>query len=225
MHPRGRAPASVYWVRRALVLVVLVALLLVLRWGYHRITHTSSDAAPGPSATPTVTATHSTPTPTPTHTPTHTASATASATATAGPSSSGTPSPTATTKLCSDSDITVTASTDAASYPVGSTPKLRMRIQNTSSTPCRRDVGAVQNELVITSGAAHVWSSDDCSPGGQPDVATLQPDQSYSVTVTWLGRLSAKGCPANEPLAQAGSYKLTGRNGSVVSPASIFALT
>jgi hypothetical protein len=100
-----------------------------------------------------------------------------------------------------------------------------MRIQNVSSTPCRRDLGAAANELLITSGTAHVWSSDDCNPSSTSDVQTMQPDQSFSVSVTWLGRLSAKGCPANEPYAQPGSYKLTGRNGTVTSAPAIFALT
>jgi hypothetical protein len=100
-----------------------------------------------------------------------------------------------------------------------------MRIQNTSDTACKRDVGAAMNELVITSGAARVWSSDDCNTAGTQQVATLQPGQSYSVSVTWLGRLSAKGCPADQPLAQKGSYKLTGRNGDLTSAPAAFALT
>jgi hypothetical protein len=119
----------------------------------------------------------------------------------------------------------VTASTDAASYAVGSTPRLRMRIQNTSDTACKRDVGAAMNELVITSGDTRVWSSDDCNTAGTAQVATLQPGQSYSVSVTWLGRLSAKGCPADQPLAQKGSYKLVGRNGDITSEPAVFALT
>jgi hypothetical protein len=108
---------------------------------------------------------------------------------------------------------------------VGATPRLRMRIQNTSSKPCKRDVGAPQNELVITSGSTRIWSSDDCFPGGQPQVQTIEPGQSYSVTVTWLGKLSQKGCPANQPAAKAGSYKVTGRNGAVVSAPAVFSLT
>ena len=100
-----------------------------------------------------------------------------------------------------------------------------LRIQNTSSTPCRRDVGSAANNLVITSGTAHVWASDDCNPGGPSSVVAMQPDQSYSVTVTWLGRLSAKGCPANEPFAQPGSYSLVGHNVGAVSAPAVFALT
>jgi hypothetical protein len=100
-----------------------------------------------------------------------------------------------------------------------------MKIQNTSTTACTRDIGAAQNELVITSGTVRVWSSDDCNPGGTPQVVTMAPGQSYSVAVTWLGRLSQKGCPANQPIASKGTYKLTGRNGDVTSPPAVFALT
>jgi hypothetical protein len=119
----------------------------------------------------------------------------------------------------------VTASTDAASYPTGSTPRLRMKIENSSSRACVRDVGAPQNELVLTSGSVRVWSSDDCNPGGTPQVVTMAPGQSYSVSVTWLGHLSKKGCPANQPMAAKGTYKLTGRNGDITSAPATFALT
>ena len=217
MHPRGPLPPGVYWVRRIVAVLVIIAVVLGARWVYHKLRSSSSAtpvASPSASKTPTPTPTPSkTPTPTPSKTPTPTPSKT-------------TPSPSSSTlRTCANSDIRVTASTDAASYVVGSTPKLRMRIQNVSSTPCKRDLGAGANELLITSGSAHVWSSDDCNPSTASDVQTMQPDQSFSVAVTWLGRLSAKGCPANEPYAQPGSYKLTGRNGTIVSAPAIFALT
>jgi hypothetical protein len=100
-----------------------------------------------------------------------------------------------------------------------------MRIENTSDKACRRDIGAPQNELVITSGTTRVWSSDDCNPGGTAQVVTMTPGQSYSVSVTWLGHLSKKGCPADQPTAGKGTYKLTGRNGDVTSAPATFALT
>jgi hypothetical protein len=100
-----------------------------------------------------------------------------------------------------------------------------MRIENTSAKACTRDIGAPQNELVITSGTTRVWSSDDCNPGGTAQVVTMTPGQSYSVSVTWLGHLSQKGCPANQPTAGKGTYKLTARNGGVTSAPATFALT
>ncbi len=216
LHPRGPLPPGVYWVRRLLALLVVVALLLGVRWVYQRTFGSSGSSDASPTTSPT-----SSPSTSPTKSP---SASPTSASPTTSPSGSASPSTTA-VPLCADSAIAVTASTDAASYPVGSTPRLRMRIQNTSSKPCRRDIGAGQNELVITSGSTRVWSSDDCNPGGAAQVQTIQPGQSYSVTVTWLGKLSKKGCPADLPEAQAGSYKLTGRNGTVTSKPATFALT
>lgn len=220
MNPRGPLPPGVYWVRRLLALLVVVALLLGVRWVAQKAFGSggSSGTAGSPSASP---ASSGSTTPSTTTSPSSSAT---SAKPSTSPSGSASPSTTA-VPLCADDVIAVTASTDAASYPVGSTPRLRMRIQNTSSKPCRRDIGAGQNELVITSGSTRVWSSDDCNPGGAAQVQTIQPGQSYSVTVTWLGKLSKKGCPADQPEAQAGSYKLTGRNGGVTSKPATFALT
>lgn len=217
MHPAGPQPPGVYWVRRALVLLVVLALLLGVRWLLTGRGSSPSGATPVASSSGSIT---------PSTTPSSSASATPSTKPSASRSASATTKPTATaTPACTASQIAVTASTDAASYPVGSTPRLVMKIENTSGKACRRDIGALQNELIITSGATHVWSSDDCKPGGTPQVETLAPGQAYSVTVTWLGRRSAKGCPTNQPAAGKGSYKLVGRNGDVASAPAPFSLT
>ncbi len=216
MHPVGPQSPGTYWVRRVLVILVILALALGVRW---LLTGRSGSPTASPTTSPVATGSSS-PTPSTSATPSPTPSKTASA------SPSKTASATSTgIQACPDSAITVTASTDAASYTVGSTPRLRMRIQNTGSAACTRDIGAAQNELVISSGDTRVWSSDDCNQGGNPQIATLAPDQSYSVSVTWLGRLSAKGCPADQPLAEAGTYKLVGRNGEVTSEPAVFSLT
>lgn len=217
LHPVGPQSPGVYWFRRVMVVVVLLALLLGVRWLLTGRSSDGSSSAAGPSASPTSTPSAS---PSTTAKPSTSPTTKPSTSPTAKPTTSG-----STVANCKDSAISVTASTDAASYTVGSTPRLRMRIQNTSDTACKRDVGAAMNELVITSGSVRVWSSDDCNTAGTQQVATLQPGQSYSVSVTWLGRLSAKGCPADQPLAQKGSYKLTGRNGDITSAPAAFALT
>lgn len=207
LQPVGPKGSGVYWVRRLLVLAVVLALVLGIRALFF---------SGGGSST-------ATPTPDQSTTPAPTESATDK------PSASPTAKPSASTSsgtgACKDSQIQVTASTDAASYQVGATPKLRMRIQNISKSACKRDVGAKANELIISSGSTQVWSSDDCNEGGSSSVVVLGPGESYSVGVTWLGRLSQKGCPANQPIAEAGTYKLVGRNGAVTSDASVFALT
>ena len=119
----------------------------------------------------------------------------------------------------------MTASTDAATYRVGDTPALRMRITNVSDTSCRRDVGSAPNELIVNKGTTRFWSSDDCNPRGTSDVVVLAPGQAYSVSLTWLGEGSSRGCPADPPEADAGSYSLVGRNGDVLSAPARFSLT
>lgn len=205
LHPVGPKAAGTYWVRRAIVLVVVLALVLGIRQVFF-----SGDGTGTASPDPTPSGSSS---PDPTPSTSKSGSAKPSASASSG------------TGNCKNNQIQVTASTDAASYQVGATPRLRMRIQNVSSSACKRDIGSKSNELVITSGNARVWSSDDCNAGGTSQVVTLKPDQSYSVDVTWLGRLSQKGCPPDQPIAEAGTYKLVGRNGEVESDPAVFSLT
>jgi hypothetical protein len=38
-----------------------------------------------------------------------------------------------------------------------------------------------------------------------------------TTSVTWPGTITAEGCPADQPTAQAGSYRVVARNGSVES--------
>ena len=206
LSPVGREDPIVYWVRRAVVLLAIIAALLALRWVFFGRGDSGSDqgAAPVSSVSPA---------------PSSSAPTSASNTAAAQPSTDASP------VQCADADLSVTVSTDSASYPVGSTPKLHLKIENTSGSACYRDIGAGMNELKISSGGYHVWSSDDCNAGGAPLVTLLKPAQSYSVTVTWPGVLSSKGCPANQPLAKAGSYDLDGRNGTLISASSTFSLT
>ena len=217
MSPIGPESPGIYWVRRALVLLAIIVMLLALRWLIFGRGDSTSDVAASPSTSSSSTPASESAKPTKSTDPT--TSASSSVTPTPG-ATNGTGSP-----QCANSDISVSVSTDAASYAVGSTPQLHLKIQNSSGTACYRDIGAGMNELHIKSGGYHVWSSDDCNVGGAPQVSLLAPAQSYSVTVTWPGILSAKGCPANQPLAKGGSYNLYGRNGSVISAPAVFSLT
>jgi hypothetical protein len=100
-----------------------------------------------------------------------------------------------------------------------------MRITNAGSASCRRDVGAKANTVLVTSGGQPVWSSDDCNPGGAPNVVTMKPGEAYEVIVTWNGAVTQGSCPANPVAAHAGSYDAVGKNGDLRSSPSTFALT
>jgi hypothetical protein len=126
------------------------------------------------------------------------------------------PSPSASVS-CVDSDIAVTVATSASTTTVGGGMALTLTVTNTGSAACSRDVGAGANELTISSGSVLVWSSDFCNPSKATDVQALDPGKPFTTSVTWPGTITEKGCPATQPQAQAGSYRVVARNGAVES--------
>lgn len=200
----------VYWIRRGAIVLVVLTLIIGLWWlvGSLRGGGSPTDTSNADPA----------------------ASSSASSDAQASDPSS-TPQPESSDVEveiveCPDSAILVEATTDASTYPVGSTPKLTLTISNVGEVACKRDVGPKANELEITSGGYHVWSSDDCNASNKSKVTTLQPGDKVASSITWDGRLSQKGCPDEQgAAAKAGRYDLEGRNGDVTSDSTPFALT
>ncbi len=205
----------VYWIRRAAVVVVAVTVIALVWWVVGSMRGGSPAAAPAEpggsgSAVPSASASGSAPGPAATGT-----SATASA-----------PPATATPVACEDAAIAVTSTTDSSTYPVGATPRLTLTIQNTGDVACKRDVGPKANELSITSGGYHVWSSDDCNASDKSKVVVLKPGEKVASSITWDGHLTTPGCP-NGPgaAAKAGTYRVEGRNAKVASTPTPFSLT
>lgn len=205
INPVGPEEPSTYWRRRA---VVIVALLVLLVGGF-LVLRALFGGSDDQSATPPPTSSQS---PAP---GTGDPSPGASPAATPGSTASGVPA-------CPASAIAVTAEPAATSTAVGKGLKLTMTIENTGKTACSRDVGAGANELQITSGSVLVWSSDFCVAAGEADVEVIDPGQQYSSTVSWPGTVVSKECPSSPPDAQAGSYKVVGRNGDIKSKAVAF---
>lgn len=224
LQPVGPEPPGVYWRRRLAVLLVIAIILFGIWWLLRGGSGGSgTPAAASSSGTASATASGdatATPSDSPSGTATRSPSPSKSATGTASPSASVTEG-----GECPDSVIEVEASTGKATYRLGTPVKLTLTITNGGNVACTRDVGSKANELKISSGGYHVWSSDDCNPGGTSDVATLQPGEAYVVTINWDGRLSGPGCPSGLGSAKAGSYDLVGRNGDVESQPSGFVLS
>ena len=119
----------------------------------------------------------------------------------------------------------VEASTDSSKYVVGDSPQLTLTIGNIGDVSCLRDVGPKANELEITSGGYHVWSSDDCNASNKSKIAVLKPGEKVASSITWDGKTTQKGCPDDGKVAKQGRYDLIARNGDVKSDKAKFALT
>jgi len=217
--PVGPEPASTYWLRRALVAagaVLLLVLALSLIGGDGDEPDTLAGApssAPSPSAQPSIDPSAS---PDP--------SASADPSASPGASASASASPSAAT-ACDPTALEVEPSAGEDSYAVGASPRLSLSITNTGTTPCTRDLGQAQVELTVTSGRDRIWSSDDCAPGGDPDLVTLLPGEPVVQNVTWDGRRSLPGCAGEKAQAQPGTYRVSGRFGDLRVDGGSFTLT
>lgn len=202
LHPVGPEPASTYWFRRVVVVLVVVVALLGLR------ACVRSDSPK--------TAGHVAPTSTPTATPSPSPSTTASTT----PGPTGTPAPAGT---CADADLKLVVSTDESTYPVGGTPTFTMVVTNTSAAPCTRDLGPTAVSFLVVSGPARQWSSDDCQPATGHKPTVLSPGKAtQAAQITWSGKTSRVGCPTPRQPADAGTYQVSGSVGTLTSARVVF---
>ena len=199
-----------YWIRRITLLLAVGTLIFGIWW---LATGRAAEEQAGPSPEASQSAAPAS------AEPTQSAPAPQSPSATEEASSTGAPVD------CQDSSIKVKARTDKSTYVVGETPVLKLTITNIGDTSCKRDVGPKANELEVTSGGYHVWSSDDCSASDASKVMVMKPGEKVSSSITWNGRLSQKGCPSEGAEAKAGRYDVIGRNGAVESDGNPFSLT
>ncbi|MFL6178529.1 MAG: hypothetical protein ACJ74E_01605 [Actinomycetes bacterium] len=206
LRPVGDLPPSVYWVRRLIVLGVLLLVFALVWWVWPSGGDDAGPTSSEPTNTPTVSSTPLTSSPAP------------STSETKKDKTKSNKPP------CKDSDVEVKVSTDADNYPSDEDPAITFSVENISDKTCSRDIGQAANELQITSGGSQVWSSDDCNPGGEVAVDNLRPGDRFVQTVTWPRIQSAEGCPTPEQDAAPGTYQVIARNGEVLSEPAVFSL-
>jgi hypothetical protein len=146
--PVGPEPRKVYWRRRIIVLIGLVAVIAIVVLIFVR-------PGAGTPEGPLDEAVAATKTPTPTPTPT----------ATPQPGAVDVPTPPTDSKdvaECGPSDIVVTPVTDADTYAAAVIPQLSFSIKNESAKPCSLNVGTTKQVYTVTSGDETYWTSTDC---------------------------------------------------------------
>ena len=222
LHPVGNLPASVYWRRRIVLLVVLVGLLGGGSWGgYLLVTRnasaaTRSTAATRPSGTPALERVVPTFAGLLTPTPPAAVLPTVAPRTPAGPKPGG---------PCTDAMIGV-AVRAPASAAVGSKPTFALVVANVSAVPCLRALDKGLQEIVLLDAQGHrVWGSNDCFPEASTDHRMLAPHQVVTFPIVWGGLTSAPGCKAPRARPHPGAYVLRGRISSRTGPNTPFRLT
>lgn len=212
-NPVGPQPPSVYWRRRAvlalgLIAVVVIIVLIVVRPG-------SGSAEPGAAATtsaPPADAAPSEPAATETA-PAADATADPADTSTEGASDA---------PACSTRDIELKPVTDKTNYAATELPQISMSITNSGRSDCSIDLGSAQQTLVVSSGEEQYWSSKDCQVNGTNQVVTLTAGQTLSTPpIAWdRTRSSADTCESTsrEPVTAGGAtYRLAVSVGDITS--------
>lgn len=192
-HPVGPQPPQVYWRRRLIVglgllAVIVIIVLIIVRPG-------SGDPDPTTAASPT---------------PTETAAEEAPAET---PAADAPAEPPADPNACTPDQVEVVAVTDADAYGAEQLPLVSLTIRNLTTTACTMQAGPDVQEYVITSGADRIWSSMDCAAEAAPIPLTLEPEQEISTTpLQWSRTRSEPGvCDVQrDPVAAGGAtYRLS----------------
>ncbi len=184
-NPVGPQPRSVYWRRRLVVLLGVVAVIVLVVFLVSRPgSGEASSGIPNPSASPTQ-----------------------DAESAAEPEASVPPEDQPVEGAdCDPANVVVEAITDKASYAPGEQPQLSFSITNTSVVSCTYNVGTTQQLFTVTSGADQYWSSEDCETGAVDAPILLEPNLAQSSEpIPWdRTRSSADTCDSDRPAAPGG---------------------
>ncbi len=165
--PVGPLPPKVYWRRRIVVglglLAVIVAIvLIVVRPGQGGATPPSDPPASSPASSPT--------------------SSPAGESADPGAEAQDDQPADGSPIACMPGSVTVEAVMDEEEYAGGELPQLSLKITNTGTTPCLLEAGSDVQEYRITSGSDLIWSSTHCQQDAQPAERVLEPGKVVSTT-------------------------------------------
>lgn len=95
------------------------------------------------------------------------------------------------------------------SYGPGENPHIQLTAHNSSSAPCKIDLGPKRTVLTITrtDGDKRIWASDDCPRNAGTLYLKVPADASITHTTTWSRKSSAPHCakPPTTPVSP-GTY-------------------
>jgi len=182
-NPVGPQPAKIYWRRRLVVIlgllaVIVIVSLIVFRPAPDKPETTAADTKPSSSATP-----------------------------------SSTDAPAGDGAECAEGVVEVAPITDAGDYGADQQPLLSLSITNTGTTACIFNAGTDAQEYVITSGEEKIWSSKDCQTEPVANAQVLEPGVALTTTPFPWDRTRSAADTCDSPdrpsvTAGGGSYHL-----------------
>ncbi|MCU1637302.1 MAG: hypothetical protein JWQ68_2541 [Cryobacterium sp.] len=164
-HPVGPQPSTVYWRRRLLVGLGLVAVLVII---FLIVVRPGSSSGEPKQPAPASTDSSSTPT-----------DSIAGAESAAEAAPDGAP--------CDPDNVKVAAITDAPDYQSDELPQLSVSITNTGKASCSLNAGTSRQVFTITSGEDIYWTSTDCQTDPVDAKVILEPgvEVSSAQPVEW----------------------------------------
>ena len=163
-HPVGPQSSSVYWRRRLVVGLGLIAVLVIIFLIIVRPGSSSGEPQDKKSA----------------------AAGSSSDTA-AGDTTGSAPDAPTEGATCDPSQVSVEAITDAVNYEPGLEPQLSLSITNTGTVACMLEVGTSQQVFTIKSGEDVYWTSTHCQSDPVDAQVSLEPGVpvSSSAPIVW----------------------------------------
>jgi hypothetical protein len=155
-NPVGPQPSSVYWRRRLVVGLGLLAVIVIIMM----IVFAPRDSTPAPVPTETG--------------------------ASKSPEATNPETPAGDAEACASGVVTVVAATDKNSYSAGELPQLSLTINNTGSVACTFNAGSDVQEYIITSGSDNIWNSTHCQVEPVAAAIQLEAGESISApAIAW----------------------------------------
>ncbi|MGD7788754.1 hypothetical protein ACQCX2_10550 [Propionibacteriaceae bacterium Y1700] len=218
MSPVGPEEPRVYWIRRAIVAVVLLALVITIVAAVNAVANGGDNAEGDPAAGPTSTGPSlqpaDTPTPesadpsvAPTESPsdgqTPSGSPDASGSESSSPASPSSSKPAGPVD-CDGKDVTV-AIDGPGKVSIGKEVSLKVTLTNSGTSECKLAVNAETYEMRIFSGTDRIWSTGGCERWVKKIDKTLKPKESVSFDQGWRV-VRSKGCDDHPAKLRPGTY-------------------
>lgn len=199
LHPVGHLPPSVYWVRRALALALLLILVIALFQVFG-----GGDPKPAASAGPVGSPSSAAPVSTLSPSPGGSASPGGSSTSST-PRAQESRQPRNDSGRCTGSMVRVEVQPAARRVSSGRPLNFQVQLSTLRRDGCAAVVDATRLVVTVMSGKDRIWTSAHCVKAVSRATLALSAKEATS-TVAWNGRRSAAGCPTTSPAARPGTY-------------------